>query len=96
MTKQSPIEVLERAICVAEECTLSEYDCADAREALRQVEAALSRLREMPCWSPYEGTYFTGCDNRIPPRMEHTSENLGADDEKCRRCAALAEFQVQP
>ena len=44
-------------------------------------------LEQMPCWSPYEGSYFSGCDHRVPPEMRHAT-----DSEECRRCSALSRY----
>ena len=94
---QTPIEMLKRAQIYncrsadPEHCKLP--ICADARAALGDVEALVKELGEMPCWSPYEGEYFTGCDHRVPPRMDRHS--FDTDDGRCRRCTALAKFQGQ-
>ena len=90
----TPIERLRRLINLAELVHHPDSDTeltADARAALENVEALVKELGEMPCWSPYEGAYFTGCDHRVPPRMDRHS--FDTDDERCRRCTALAKFQ---
>ena len=90
---KTPIEALNIAVEATEMLYGVERWVTDARAALEDVEALLKELGEMPCWSPYEGAYFTGCDNRLPPRMD--SHSSFTDDERCRRCTALAKFQTQ-
>ena len=88
---QTPIETLRRVLMG----NYPSFNREPALAALEDVEALVKELGEMPCWSPYEGAYFTGCDNRLPPRMD--SHSSFTDDERCRRCTALAKFQeAQP